>query len=155
VITLSAARKPDLKQMVEQNLHLAAPAAPALILLFNHRLTARQEEDARASLGISRITQPPISIRMVWAQVPPDVDELTGYLAPVFSWLEEVARPGDFVLVQGEFGATCLAVREALRLDLIPLYSTTRREAVEKHLADGRVEIRHTFAHVRYRRYEA
>ena len=140
--------------MAEHTSHSAAQP-PALILLFNHRLTVRQEEDARASLGIASITLPPADIRAVWAQVPPDIDELTGYLAPVFSWLEGIARHGDFVLVQGEFGATCLAVGEAFRLSLIPVYSTTRREAVEKHLADGRVEIRHTFAHVRYRRYGA
>ena len=139
--------------MVEQNLQMATLLAPALILLFNHRLTARQEEDARDSLGISRITQPPADIRTIWSQVPPDIDELTGYLAPVFSWLAGVARPGDFVLIQGEFGATCLAVGEAFRLGLIPIYSTTRREVVEKHLTDGRVEIRHTFSHVRYRKY--
>jgi len=139
--------------MVEKSLQLAAPPHPALILLFNHRLTARQEDDARNSLGIDRITNPPISIRTIWAQVPPDIDELAGYLAPVFSWLAGVSRPGDFVLIQGEFGATCLAVEEAFRLGLVPIYSTTRREAMEKHLADGRVEIRHTFSHVRYRRY--
>jgi len=44
------------------------PPHPALILLFNHRLTARQEDDARNSLGIDRITNPPISIRTIWAQ---------------------------------------------------------------------------------------
>jgi hypothetical protein len=129
------------------------PQRPALILLFNHHLTARQEADARNSLGINRITNPPITVSTIWAEVPPDIDELAGYLAPVLSWLTEVARPGDFVLVQGEFGATFLAVDEAFRLGLSPVYSTTRRQAVEKHLADGRVEIRHTFSHVRYRRY--
>lgn len=127
--------------------------SPTLFLLFSHTLTATQEADARLSLGVNRILEPPISIRMIWAQVPPDVDELTGYLAPVFSWLVREARPGDFALIQGEFGATWLAVVEAFRLGLVPVYSTTRREAMEEHLPDGRVEIRHTFSHVRYRRY--
>ena len=129
--------------------------SPALILLFNHRLTARQEEDARASLGVASILEPPVDIRAVWAQVPADIDGLADYLAPVFSWLAGIARSGDFVLIQGEFGATCLAVSEAFRLGLVPVYSTTRRQAIEEHLADGRVEIHHTFAHVRYRRYGA
>lgn len=140
--------------MAEHTSHSAAQP-PALILLFNHRLTARQEEDARASLGIASITLPPADIRAVWAQVPADIDALADYLAPVFSWLAETARPRDFVLIQGEFGATCLAVGEAFRLGLVPVYSTTRRQAIEEHRADGRVEIQHTFAHVRYRRYGA
>lgn len=142
--------------MVETNVPpIPAPTAPALILLFNHRLTARQEEDARVSLGVARVIEPPADMRMVWAQVPADIDALTAYLAPVFFWLKGVARPGDFALIQGEFGATCLAVETAFRLGLVPVYSTTRREAIEEHLADGRVEIRHTFAHVRYRKYGA
>lgn len=71
--------------------------SPTLFLLFSHTLTATQEADARLSLGVKRIIEPPISIRMIWAQVPPDVDELTGYLAPVFSWLAGEARPGPAI----------------------------------------------------------
>lgn len=127
--------------------------SPALVLLFNHRLTEVQEDDARRSLGVGSIVEPPAGISVLWAQVPPDIDDLAGYLAPAFVWLRSVAGPGDFVLIQGEFGATCLAVQEAFRIGLVPVYSTTRREAVEIHLPDGRVEIRHVFAHIRYRKY--
>jgi hypothetical protein len=127
--------------------------SPALILLFNHWLTEIQEADARKSMGIKRIVEPPAHIGLLWAQVPPDIEDIGPYLAPVFDWLSEAAQPGDFVLLQGEFGATWLAVKEAFRLGLVPVSSTTRREVVEEHLADGRVEIRHVFSHVRYRRY--
>ena len=128
-------------------------SAPSLLLLFNHTLAAIQESDARISLGVARIVAPPADIQTLWSQVPPDIDDLVPYLAPVFAWLVAAARPDDFVLVQGEFGATCLAVREAIRLGLVPVYSTTSRQAVEEHLPDGRVEISHVFSHVRYRRY--
>ncbi len=128
--------------------------SPALILLFNHTLTNAQENDARESLGVSKIITPPADIQQLWSQVPPDTDDLAGHLAPLFVWLNSVARTGDFVLVQGEFGASCLAVKESFRLGLIPVYSTTRREAFEEHLPGGRVEIRHVFSHVRFRRYE-
>ena len=128
---------------------------PALFLLFNHRLTEAQEADAQQSLGVDRIVAAPADIQTLWSQVPPEIDILTPYLTPVFAWLEDQARPGDFVLIQGEFGATCLAVKEAHRLNLIPVYSTTSRQAMEEHLPDGRVEIRHTFSHVRYRQYGA
>lgn len=127
---------------------------PRLILLFNHTLTGTQEADARASLGVSAIIVPPSEVRARWAGVPPELDDLNDWLTPVFSWLADNAHPGDFVLVQGEFGATWLAVREAFRLGLIPVYSTTRRQALEEHLPDGSVQIRHIFDHVRYRRYE-
>jgi hypothetical protein len=124
-----------------------------LFLLFNHSLTAPQESDARTSLGIGRILLPPPVISRYWMEIPPDVEELTEHLAPVISWLGNEARPGDFALIQGEFGATFLLVNEALRLGLVPIYSTTRRQAVEHHLPDGQVNISHIFSHVRYRKY--
>lgn len=124
-----------------------------LILLFNHTLTTLQEADARASLGVDRIVLPPAAIQARWSGVPPEIDDLDDWLAPVFAWLAAEGRNGDYALIQGEFGATCLAVREAFRLDLVPIYSTTQREAVEEHTSDGRVHIHHTFAHVRFRRY--
>ncbi|RJX26930.1 MAG: hypothetical protein C4531_14965 [Desulfurivibrio sp.] len=126
----------------------------SLLLLFNHRLTAVQEADARASLGVDRIIAPPGPIQDLWSQVPPEIEDLARYLSPVLAWLASMGRPGDFVLVQGDFGATCLAVREAHRLGLVPVYSTTSRQAEEEHLPDGRVEVSHVFAHVRYRRYD-
>jgi hypothetical protein len=38
---------------------------------------------------------------------------------------------------------------------LIPVYSTTSREAVEKHHPDGSVELTHRFRHGLFRRYGA
>lgn len=124
-----------------------------LILLFNHTLTAKQEADARQSLEVDRIVEPPAEIKGLWSQVPADIDDLTMYLEPVLGWLEGAAKRGDFVLVQGEFGATCLAVKKAFQLGLVPVYSTTSREAHEEHRPDGSVHVRHVFSHVRFRRY--
>jgi hypothetical protein len=125
-----------------------------LFLLFNHTLTPAQNTDARASLGVDSIVAPPDAIQTLWSQVPPDIDDLSPYLSPVFAWLAAKSKPGDFVLIQGDFGATCLAVRKSFELGLIPIYSTTRRETMEEHMSDGSVHIRHIFSHVRYRRYE-
>jgi hypothetical protein len=126
---------------------------PALLLLFNHCLTEAQKTDARASLGVDRILLPPPEISRRWAEIPPDAEDLASHLAPVSAWLGNAARPGDFVLIQGEFGATFLMVNEAIRLGLVPVYSTTIRQAVEQHLPDGQVKISHIFSHVRYRKY--
>ncbi len=126
---------------------------PNLIVLFNHTLTPAQEADARASLGAARIIEPPEEIRKIWAQVPPEPDALAAYLAPVFAWLEDAAVPDDFVLVQGEFGATFQVVRFCLDRGLVPVYSTTRRVAREERLPDGSVAVRHIFSHVRFRVY--
>lgn len=128
-------------------------AAPALYLLFNHRLTKAQEEDALRTLGVARIEEPPEEIKGLWAGVPPELPEIEGFLAPVRQWLFEAARPGDYVLIQGDFGACFLMVSFALDLCLVPVYATTRREAVEEPNGDGSVRMIHRFAHQRFRAY--
>ncbi|MFP4350388.1 MAG: CRISPR-associated protein Csx20 [Desulfococcaceae bacterium] len=124
-----------------------------LLLIFNHQFTPAQKADARSSLGVERIETMPDEIRQIWGNVPPDLPEIGGYLTPVKEWLAEHSRPGDVVLIQGDFGATCLMVRFALEQGYLPVYSTTRREAVEAHQPDGSVRMTHHFRHVRFRRY--
>ncbi|HAY20616.1 MAG TPA: hypothetical protein DCY27_00280, partial [Desulfobacterales bacterium] len=85
--------------------------------------------------------------------IPPDLLELTGYLKPICSWLVGQATPGDYVLIQGDFGATYLMVRFALEHGLIPVYATTSRQALEEHLPDGTVKLLHYFQHQMFRRY--
>ena len=126
----------------------------SLVLLFNHSLTDVQEHDARQALGVSKIVMPPAAIQELWSQVPAEEERLKNYLAPVLKWLEAVRNQGDYVLVQGEFGASWIAVNKSFELGLIPIYSTSKRQAEEDHLPGGNVEMRHLFSHVRFRRYE-
>jgi hypothetical protein len=37
-----------------------------LILLFNHEITASQEADARKSLAVQTIVEPPAEIKVIW-----------------------------------------------------------------------------------------
>ncbi len=124
-----------------------------LFLLFNHTLTAEQEDDARNSLGVAEIITPPPAIRGLWGQLPSDAQELAPLLAPVREWLAAEARPGDHVLIQGDFGAVYLIINFALASGFIPVYSTTEREAMEEHLPDGTVRLTHRFRHRCFRRY--
>jgi hypothetical protein len=126
---------------------------PSLFLLFNHTLTAQQEADAHRSIGVAEVIAPPPDISRLWAEIPPEADSLKEYLLPVMAWLTQTARPGDYVLVQGEFGATWLVVNEAMAIGLVPIYATTRRVATERMLPTGQIEIQHVFQHVRFRRY--
>jgi len=126
---------------------------PRLILLFNHSLTQSHEADACGSLGIEKNIAPPDELQRGWSNVPPEIEGVKDWLASLFSWLAINSRPGDYILIQGEFGAVYLAVGEALRLGLRPIYSTTRREAHEECLEDGSVRLVHRFRHVRFREY--
>ncbi len=127
--------------------------APALFLIFNHQLTPDQALDARIALGVGAIVEPPSDLQQLWSDIPPELEELSGYVAPIGNWLAEQATSGDYVLVQGDFGACCLVVTYALERGLVPIYSTTRRKMSEERLPDGTIRMVHHFQHVRFRRY--
>lgn len=124
-----------------------------LLLLFNHQITDEQRKDASLSLMVSSIVEPPEAIRDIWKCIPPELEEIDPYLTPVRKWIEENGRKEDFILIQGDFGATYLMVRFALENGLIPIYSTTERLAAEEMQADDSVRLMHTFRHCRFRRY--
>ena len=126
---------------------------PKLFLLFNHQITEEQRKDAALSLAVASIIEPPEAIRDVWKRIPPELSAIDEHLAPVKSWISEQAGSGDYLLVQGDFGATYLMVCYAFENDLIPIYSTTERLVVEAKQADGAVRLTHTFRHCRFRRY--
>lgn len=127
---------------------------PQMLVIFNHSLTAAQREDAKAAFGVDDFIAPPAHLLAIWGQLPPDAERLAPLLAPLFEWLREAGSQGDYVLVQGDFGATHLTVQKALALGMRPVYSTTRREAVETRNGD-KVQLTHQFRHVRFRLYEA
>jgi hypothetical protein len=78
---------------------------------------------------------------------------ISDYLKPVMQWLEENAAKSDYVLIHGDFGACFILVDFAFKKGLIPIYSTTHREAVEEQNPDGSVKIVHRFQHQIFRRY--
>ena len=124
-------------------------------MIFNHRITSLQEQDARQSLGVDRITDLPPDLINLWRQIPPDLHGIDGYLEPIKAWLKGNSDKGDYVLIQGDFGACFMMVNFALEQGLIPVYSTTEREAVEEHGDNGTIKLTHQFKHHIFRRYGA
>lgn len=124
-----------------------------LLLVFNHTLTQAQHDAALRELEMTEFVTPPPSLQQLWSSIPPDAGALLPLLDPLYAWLEDVGEAGDYILIQGDFGACFLLINQALRLGLVPIYSTTVRQAVEVHLDDGRVRMEHTFKHVRFRKY--
>lgn len=125
----------------------------SLFLFFNHTFTDSQRSDAEASLSVEQIVPLPEELQAIWSSVPPEVKEIRPVLEPIRDWLASEAREGDYVLIQGDFGATYLMVRVALELRLIPIYSTTVREADEELQPNGTVKLTHRFQHRMFRKY--
>lgn len=126
----------------------------SLFLVFNHSVTQAQIDDAVKSLSVDQVVEMPGHLKEIWGQIPPEQDSIGCNLEPIQKWIEESAEPSDYVLIQGDFGASWLMIHFAFRRNLIPVYSTSRREASETILPDGTVRVEHRFSHQRFRRYE-
>ena len=127
---------------------------PSLYLIFNHQITVRQKQDARESLEVDKIIELPHDLDPLWRQIPPDLESIKNYLEPVKDWLASHAQKNDYLLVQGDFGACYIMINFAFEIGLIPIYSTTKREAVEQHGDDGTIKLVHHFKHQIFRKYE-
>jgi len=126
---------------------------PKLHLLFNHTLTQEQIADAKSSLGIDEFIYLTTELQQNWSNVPPDLEGLSSYLSPIEAYLKETIRRGDFVLVQGDFGAAYMMVNLVKSIGAIALYATTSREVIEETDGD-RVVKESIFKHGRLRKYE-
>jgi len=124
-----------------------------MLLIFNHDLGQDQIEDAEVSLGVENFVAMPAFLKKNWGQIPAEAKRIEEFVMPVKEWIKSTADKGDVILIQGDFGATCLLVSYAWDLELIPVYATTRRRAEEIPQADGTMKMIHVFKHVQFRRY--
>jgi len=122
-----------------------------LYLLFSHRLTEEQEKDAYKQFGIGSIVYLRKELLDIWTSIPAEAAVLEPVLEPIVKYFE-VLLEGDYVLVQGDFGATYILVNWIRSRGAIPVYATTKREVIEKQ--EGNKSIKTSvFQHVRYRIY--
>jgi len=125
-----------------------------LYLIFSHRLTDEQEKQAMEQLEIKECIYLPVSLQKLWSNIPPDIHSIKDYLVPLKEWLIGEAKPKDFVLVQGDFGATYIMVDLALSKGFVPIYATTKRYAEERIGPGGEIQLIKRFSHTQYRQYE-
>lgn len=126
---------------------------PDLYLLFSHELTDQQTREAREDLGVKEIYYLPDDLKALWSQIPPEISEVAEYVQPVKEWLERRVNEGDYIIIQGDFGATYQIVKWAFSKNLRPIYATTKRKAVEIRNKEKIITNR-VFEHVRFRFYE-
>ncbi|NLY86661.1 MAG: hypothetical protein GX077_09960 [Tissierellia bacterium] len=124
-----------------------------MVLIFSHVLTEKQIEDAEINLGVDEFIYLPKDLQEKWSSIPPQEKDISGITKEIKNWLEEVATKGDYVLVQGDYGATYDLVNFCRAKGLKAVYSTTSRRAKEIKGQDGKIEITRVFEHVIFREY--
>jgi len=123
-----------------------------MLLLFSHHLSVEQKNDALISHGIESFLPMPEDIQQLWSNIPPDIQDISGYLEPIMEFVAIQSSRGDAILIQGDFGATYTMVNFCKSLGLLPLYATTRRNVVESTV-DGKTVKTSVFEHILFREY--
>ncbi|MBD3190534.1 MAG: hypothetical protein GF308_07810 [Candidatus Heimdallarchaeota archaeon] len=125
-----------------------------IFLLFSHSLTEDQITDTKTNLGVTEFVSLSSALEDHWKTVPTRIPSIIDYLEPIRNWLTEKATKGDYVLIQGDFGATYLMVNFCFSKGFVPIYATTERQVKEQKMPDGSIKLERTFKHKIFRRYE-
>ncbi len=124
-----------------------------MFLVFSHVMTHEQKSEAHVRFCCSSFVEMPSDISSLWSNVPPGLENIMDYAGPILQWLETCSQPGDYCLIEGDFGMTYIVVQWAQLNGRIPVYSSTER-VFETHTAgDGAIVNTHRFRHVRFRHY--
>ncbi|MDR0676857.1 MAG: hypothetical protein LBF97_07470 [Elusimicrobiota bacterium] len=121
-----------------------------LFTLINHNLLESQLAEAKEVLKIDEIVNLSDS---TWASIDPYEEKVADKLNAYKKRLQDEAKNGDYLLVQGDFGATYSMVNFAFANDIVPIYATTKRVFNER-IVDGKIIITREFIHARFRKYE-
>ena len=124
-----------------------------MFLLFSHKLTLSQEEDAINSLKVEKFIPLPKNLQDLFSNITNYLDSLNNYLKPIKEFLKDYSINDDIALIQGDFGATYILVNFAKSLKLKAVYSTTKR-VTQEFEEDGKIIKKSIFEHERFREYE-
>jgi len=128
-------------------------SAPNMFLLLSHALTDEQVHEAKERFGVAAFRPLPSALQPLWSNIPAESDWQPSWLEPIQHWLLQDGKPGDLVVVQGEFGATVYMVEWLRRHRFRSMYATSKRQVEETPMPDGTVVTMRTFRHVQFRDY--
>ena len=124
-----------------------------MFLLFSHRLTESQIQEATEKFGVGEFVYLPDALQSLWSRVPTDIESLREYIEPIKAFVKLNAKKGDIVLVQGDFGMVFSMVIFSKKIELIPVYATTERK-IEEYVENGQSVKKSVFEFRRFREYE-
>lgn len=125
-----------------------------MLLVFSHKLTDEQIRDANETLKVTKFVSLPEELQRLWMNITPDLESIKDGLNPICKWIQENAKNDDYVLIQGDFGATCFVVYFTFKAGKVPIYATTERQVIESKLDDNVIKTERVFRHKRFRKYE-
>ncbi len=125
-----------------------------IFILISHPLNQSQKDNILSQLNIDNIVLLPEELLKQWSSIPPEMESIKEIILPIKNFLDENAKSGDYVLVQGDMGATYIVVNYAFEKGLIPCYSTTKRITLREENNQDTINLSKQFKHIIFRKYE-
>lgn len=123
-----------------------------LLIIMSHYLSDIQVEEAKRKYNIDNFKVLPQELQEIWSNIDPigelDVDSLKS----IICWIQKESNENDYVLIQGEFGATFYIVDYCFNIKRVPIYATSKRQVEEKIQGEETITNR-VFRHVNFRKY--
>lgn len=123
-----------------------------MFVIFSHKLTNTQIEDAKKSLRVSKFVYLPKELQDLWSNVDQS-QNINDFLLPIKKFIAKNYKEGDYVLIQGDFGATYNLVTFCKEKGYKAIYSTTIRNSKEIIRNNSKVEKISCFSHISYKEY--
>nr|WP_241634523.1 CRISPR-associated protein Csx20 [Fusobacterium gastrosuis] len=118
-----------------------------IVLLFSHTLTEAQEEELKKDWLCNKIIYIPSNLKNKWANINEEsnLDEFKNFL-------KAKLNKDDYVLIQGEWGATYQMINFSKENSYIPIYSSTARSVEEYKEGDSIIK-KSIFLHRGFKKY--
>lgn len=123
-----------------------------MLVILSHELLKEQIIEANEKLNVDLIVEIPGELKKIWGNIYPEGPFPLDLVEKIIKWIDKNSKGGDYVLVQGDFGATYYVVDYCIKNGRIPIYATTNRE-VEERIENGVTRIERVFRHVNFRKY--
>ncbi|HHV26938.1 MAG TPA: hypothetical protein GXX63_07055 [Tissierellia bacterium] len=123
-----------------------------MLVILSHELLEEQIKEANEKLDVDLIVEIPSELKKIWGNISPEGPFPVDLVEKIIKWINENAKEEDYVLVQGDFGATYYVVDYCIKSGRVPIYATTNRE-VEERIENGVTRIERVFKHVNFRKY--
>jgi len=130
-----------------------------LFLIFSHKLTAEQITDAQISLNATEFIYLPNDLQQIWSNISPYKEDITNDIQMIYRFViqnddSEQKNKKNYILIQGDFGATYYLVNQFINTNIIPVYSTTERQVIEEKINENETKKTVVFKHVKFRNYK-
>lgn len=123
------------------------------LVVFNHNQLTDEQISALKFIDCQKAVYLSDELNSVWKNINPATDKIES-LKNIEDFILKNTNQHDYVLIQGEFGATYKMVNFCFEQGRIPVYATSKRESVEERQSDGSVVKKSVFKFVRFREYE-